>query len=159
MSTAVIPDLDGLIGKPIQDICSLGYSDSSENHCAHFVSHALEIQCATLCGDMKSATRHQGATIRVHELFNNLNGRGAWEDRPEKAPALLIFVTAAANVHQGQMRNVPQKHVGIFYQNSVYNYSNTLHRVVRDATVDLFHDKFKRAYRGPNVSLFYGMIP
>lgn len=159
MPLAVEIDLESLVGKPIKNICTLGYDDSSENHCAHFVSHALEIQCATLCGDMKFDTRHKGATIRVHELFNNLNQRGAWDDRPQKATALLVFVTAAGNVRQNQMQNVPQKHVGILYNGGVYNYSNTLHRVVRDASVDLFHGKFKRAYRGPDVSLYYGIIP
>lgn len=155
--TAIMADLQTLVGKPIKDICSLGYDDSSENHCAHFVSHALGIRCATLCGDMKFQTRHQGATIKVHELFNNLTQRGPWEARPKGGAQVLIFVTSAKNVRQNVMSNVPQKHVGIVYNNGVHNYSNTLHRVICDASVDIFHNKFEHSYHGGDISLFYGV--
>lgn len=157
--TVTAANLQGFLGKPIKDICSLGFDDGAENHCAHFVSHALGIHCATLCGDMKFATRHKGATIKVHELFNNLTQRGSWQDRPKGGSPVLIFVTSASNVTNNQMANVPQKHVGIACDSGVYNYSNTLHRVICDASIELFHSKFKHAYHGSDISIYYGVIP
>jgi hypothetical protein len=152
-------EFSGVLNKPIKEICSLGYSDSSENHCAHFVSHALGIKYGILCGDIKFETRHQGATIKVYELFNNLTQRGPWDGRPKGEVTLLIFVTSAKNVTGNSMANVPQKHVGISCSQGIYNYSNTLHRVVLDPSVERFHNKFQHSYRGGDISLYYGVIP
>lgn len=70
---------------------------------------------------------------------------------------LLIFVLAARNVVGNTMLNVPQKHVGIHFDGKVYNFSNSQHKVVVDATVDAFHAKFKALYAGGDISLFYGV--
>lgn len=151
--------LQGYVGKPISDICSNGFSASSQNHCAHFVSHALGIKLGMLCGDMTYATRKTGASIRCDELYNRLALRGKWEDRPAMADGLLIFVLSAANIVNGQMSAVPQKHVGIHYGGVVFNFSNSQHKVVADATVDAFHKKFKNSYAGNDISLYYGVAP
>ncbi|HLJ89275.1 MAG TPA: hypothetical protein VKZ53_20820 [Candidatus Angelobacter sp.] len=158
MASLVAPSLDTFLGKPIKDICTVGYDDGAQNHCAHFVSHALEIKNGILCGDMKFDTRHQGTTIKVHELFNSLSQRGPWEESPKGASSLLVFVTSAKNVSNNRMSNVPQKHVGIYLNGGVYNYSNTRHQVVLDASLDIFHDKFKKTYHGKDISLYYGVI-
>lgn len=39
------------VGKSVEEICPFGYGrkKDNQNHCAHFVSHALNIQVGTLC--------------------------------------------------------------------------------------------------------------
>lgn len=155
-----IADLNAYVGKPISEICDKGYHPDSENHCAHFVSHALGIQIGTLCGDMNYATRHSGATLRVNELYNGLSSRGPWETRSSAATGLLIFVTDAdRNMRNRLMGQNPQKHVGIWLMGSIWNYSNSHHAVVRDVSVETFHAKFKRTYHGKSISLYYGEVP
>ena len=157
--SAPLPDLHGYVGKSITDLCSNHYDTPSQSHCAHFVSHVLNIKLGTLCGDMAFKTRRTGASIRCNELFNLLNDRGRWEERQATVDGLLIFVTSAKNVVNNFMRDAPQKHVGIYYGGRVYNFSNGHHRVVVDPTVDEFHNKFKHVYRGGDISLFYGVAP
>ncbi|WP_189045886.1 hypothetical protein [Aliidongia dinghuensis] len=153
-------DLDAYLGKPIAKICDRGYHPDAENHCAHFVSHALGITIGTLCGDMNYATRHTGATIRVNELYNGLRSRGPWDNRPPGTDGLLIFVTDAnRNMINNRMGQGPQKHVGICYMGKIWNYSNGRHAVVRDASVESFHLKFKRTYHGTSISLYFGEVP
>lgn len=154
-----LPSLLAYVGKPIADICSNGFSSSSQNHCAHFVSHALDIQIGMLCGDMAWATKKTGASIRCDELFNGLSTTGSWDDKPAVDDGLLIFVLSARNVLNGMMLNVPQKHVGIHYSGQVFNFSNGQHKVVVDPSVEAFHNKFKHSYAGSDISLFYGVAP
>lgn len=156
---ASLPDLMAYVGKPIADICNNGFSSPSQNHCAHFVSHALDIQIGMLCGDMNFATRKTGGSIRCDELFNGLASTGPWEERPSIDNGLLIFVLSAGNVLNGRMLNVPQKHVGIHYAGQIFNFSNSQHKVVVDSSVEAFHHKFKHSYAGNDISLFYGVAP
>jgi len=161
-SLTALASLEGYVGKSIGDICGNGYAPASENHCAHFVGHALGIKLGLLCGNMgqDSKTRSTGASIRVHELYNQLAHRGKWEDKPASGDGLLIFVISAANVVRGIMNNIPKKHVGIHFGGQVFHYSNTQNKVVVESSVDVFHDKFKRNY-GPrtDISLFFGVAP
>jgi hypothetical protein len=150
--------LEAFVGQGIGDICSNDFSSTAQNHCAHFVSHALAIQLGMLCGDMAFKTRHTGASIRCDELYNGLKTKGPWSDKPAAADGLLIFVLASTNVVGGVMQNVPQKHVGIHFSGKVYNFSNGRHQVVSDPTVAVFHSKFKSIYAG-DVALFYGAAP
>jgi hypothetical protein len=152
-------ELQTYVGKTIADICTNNFSSPSQNHCAHFVSHALGIKLGMLCGDMTFKTRKTGASIRCDELYNRLISRGPWEDKPAFADGLMIFVTSAKNVVSGAMTNIPQKHVGIHYGGRVFNFSNSQRKVVVDASVELFHAKFKNAYAGSDISLFYGAAP
>jgi len=151
--------LQDYVGKSIADICTNGFSSPTQNHCAHFVSHAHGIQLGMLCGDMSFKTRKTGASIRCDELYNRLNTKGKWDDRPTLSDGLLIFVLSARNVVNGMMLNVPQKHVGIHFSGKVYNFSNSQHKVVADATVETFHNKFKHTYAGKDISLFFGVAP
>jgi hypothetical protein len=154
-----LPDLLAYVGKPIGDVCDNEFSSPAQNHCAHFVSHALDIQIGMLCGDMTFATRKTGASIRCDELFNGLRSTGPWAKRPKIDDGLLIFALSAKNVVKGRMLNVPQKHVGIHYSGQVFNFSNGQHKVVVDASVDSFHNKFKHIYAGKDISLFHGVAP
>jgi hypothetical protein len=154
-----LASLSAYVGKPIADICSNGFSSPSQNHCAHFVSHALDLQIGMLCGDMTWATKKTGASIRCDELFNGLSATGPWEEKPEVDDGLLIFVLSARNVLNGRMLNTPQKHVGIFFSGQVFNFSNGQHKVVIDVSVEAFHNKFKHSYAGNDISLFYGVAP
>ncbi len=149
--------LQGYVGKSIADICTTGLTSPTQNHCAHFVSHALGIQLGMLCGDMAYKTRHTGASIRCDELYNRLAQTGPWDERPAASDGLLIFVLSASHVINGTMMNVPQKHVGIYCYGQVYNFSNTQHKVVADPSVEVFHKKFKLTYAGNDISLFYGV--
>lgn len=148
-------DLAAYVGKSIAEICPNGFSSQGQNHCAHFVSHALGLQLGMLCGDMARKTKGTGASIRCDELFNRLARRGPWQEHPEPADGLLVFVTAARNVHRNSMLNVPQKHVGVHFGGKIYNFSNSQHKVVVDPTVEAFHTKFKHAYAGRDIALFY----
>lgn len=154
-----LSDLMAYVGKGIADICPNGFTSSSQNHCAHFVSHALDIQIGMLCGDMEYATRRTGASIRCDELYNGLTLKGPWDKKPVADDGLLIFVLSARNIVSGRMLNVPQKHVGIHFGGQVFNFSNSQHKVIADPSVEAFHKKFKGAYAGKDISLFYGVAP
>jgi len=159
-NTLSLSVLEGYVGKGIKDICTTSFDSSTENHCAHFASHALGLSIGTLCGSMKWDTRGTGASIRCDELYNGLTQKGEWADRPtDKEDGMLVFVLSASGVSNGVMRAIRQKHVGILYGGKVYNYSNGKNKVVADASVTDFHDKFKKAYAGKDISLFYGVAP
>jgi hypothetical protein len=151
------PNIAAYVGKSIGDICENHYNTTHQNHCAHFVSHALSIQLPILCGDMKFETRHTGATIRCHELFNQLVDRGTWNKRPKGRSPLLIFIISAAQVRNNIMHNVPQKHVGIYFSGPVYNYSNMHQKVVTDQSVDAFFKQIDNLYTADDISLYYGV--
>lgn len=152
-------DLQGYVGKSIAQICNNGFTATSQSHCAHCVSHILGIQTATLCGDMRYNTRRNGATIRCDELYNGLLKKGPWDKRPTPENGLLIFCTSARSVAGGWMTNVPQKHVGIYHSGKVFNYSNTLHKVVVEQSVKAFFDKLDARYLADDIALFYGVAP
>ena len=155
--TTSLADLQAFVGKPIANICNKGFSSASQNHCAHFVSHALGIKFGMLCGDMKFETRKTGASIRCDELFNRLALRGPWEQKPQITDGILIFVLSAKHVNGNVMSNHPQKHVGIHHSGRVFNFSNSQGKVVVDTTVEAFHSKFKTIYSGGDISLFFGV--
>lgn len=150
-------DLQAFVGKSIGDICSNGFSATTQNHCAHFVSHALRISLGICCGDMKYETRKTGASIRCDELFNRLDRTGPWAECPQHADGILIFVLSAKYVSGKMMSNHPQKHVGIHHSGKVFNFSNSQGKVVVDPTVEAFHAKFRSIYSGGDISLFFGV--
>lgn len=152
-------ELQAYVGKPIGEVCKNGFSSPSQNHCAHFVSHALGIQLGMLCGDMAYKTRKSGASIRCDELYNRLSSTGPWASKPSQCDGLLIFVTSAKNVTNEIMTNSPQKHVGVHFGGTVFNFSNSQHKVIVDSTVEAFHAKFRSSYSGGDVSLYFGVYP
>lgn len=160
MSKTSLSALQGYVGKGITDICTTSFDSATENHCAHFVSHVLDLSIGTICGSMKWATRGTGVSIRCDELYNGLTQKGKWEDRPtDKEDGMLVFVLSARGVSNGVMQAIRQKHVGILYDGKVFNYSNSKKKVVADASIDDFHEKFKKTYAGKDISLFFGVAP
>ncbi len=150
-------DLQTLVGKPIDHFCQNGFTASNINHCAHFVSHALELSFSYHCQE-HTAGSAQGANIRVHEVFAQCPLVGAWSDA-DLTQMQLIFVTRATHVDLGrkEMVNHPQKHIGIFKDGMVYHYSNSRDKVVKQP-VDDFFDTFEAIYVGTQ-GLFFGLIP
>lgn len=154
MNTVSAAILDAYVGKGMGEICANHFDSPSQNHCAHFVSHALGLQLGLLCGDMEYATRRTGASIRCDEVFNRLASRGPWASAPGVTDGLLCFVTNPGNVTNNVMANVPQKHVGIVWGGAVYNFGNTQHMVRKEPTVEAFRTRLDGVYRG-GVSLYF----
>ena len=145
------------INKPISDICSNGYHKSSDNHCAHFVSHILGFRfgfkCSAMTGKGESAN---AANIRVQEVFARCPEIGKWTDKPLSTISCLAFVTSAANVNLSTktMINHPRKHIGVFHNGKIYHYSNS-----RDKVVEQTPEAFARHYSGADITVYYGTMP
>lgn len=153
--------LDNYKGKNITEICPFKYNEG--NQCAHFVSHAVGIGIGATCKNASWANKHNkdianGASIRANEVFNNCPERGLWEKRDASIVGCLIFVTDASNVKNNSMVDVPQKHVGVYLNGTIYHYSNT-HGKVETDTPETWLAKFDKIYKGDNISLFYGKFP
>ncbi len=148
--------LEDTLGHSIDHFCANGFVNPSENHCAHFVCHVLAVDagydCRTHTGKLQP-----GASLRVHELFANCPRVGRFKDVP--AGICMIFVTEKGNVNlaEHRMRNVPQKHVGLFDGAHVYHYSNTQDQVVRQTAAE-FLARFDAVYAGDQ-ALYFGTLP
>lgn len=150
-------DLESYLGKDIKDICQNDFDDPNLNHCAHFASHALKLSFSFSCAQMTGGS-HPTANIRVHEVFARCPRVGKWDDA-DTSQIQLVFVIRkdACNIAAKTMQNIPQKHVGIFCDGFVYNYSNGNDQVVK-VTVDDFYQRFQSIYAGDQ-GLFFGEIP
>jgi len=148
--------LSETLGQTISDFCRNGFTASNENHCAHFVCHVLEVDTGYDCRT-HTGRNHPGACIRVQELFAECPQVGWFEDAP--SVPCIAFVTAKSNVdlEAHTMRNVPQKHVGIYDGTHIYHYSNTRDIVVRQKPEE-FLERFQAIYSGDQ-GLFYGTMP
>ena len=147
--------LDGYLGKNIATLCLNGYADHDENHCAHFVSHVLGFRFGYGCGDMRMGPC-PSVCIRVHELFSKCPEVGNWSAKSLLLMYCLVFITNANNVNlkTKTMENVPRKHVGIYYDGTIWHYSNT-----RDQVVWQTPEEFSNHYAAPSNSMFYGTTP
>ena len=148
--------LSQTVNKTIGDLCRNNFNTATDNHCAHFVCHVLELDDGYDCKTHKNGS-HKGACIRVQELFAVCPQVGSWNNAPQGMK--IVFVTDSGNVDLAAhtMRNVPKKHVGIFSDGYVYHYSNTQDVVIRQKPED-FLTRFQGAYGG-NQKLFYGTFP
>jgi hypothetical protein len=148
-------ELTGYLGQNISQICGIGYADPDDNHCAHFVCHALGYQFGFTCGNMKTGTGTP-ANIRVQEVFPRCPAVGTWASRPATVTVCMVFITNASNVNLGSktMNNVPRKHVGIFLAGNIWHYSNSQHQVVRQTP-----QEFSSHYAPPDNAMFYGTMP
>jgi hypothetical protein len=149
--------LEGLLGKNINAICPNNFHQANENHCAHFVSHVLEIPASFNCKEYKGGAK-PGANIRVHEVFG-LCPRVGTKAQMDMGREQIVFVTLAANVNVATktMINIPQKHMGIYSGGHVYHYSNTGDKVVKQTLAD-FETTFQNAYSGVQ-GIFFGHFP
>ena len=146
--------LNAFVGKPIGEICPNGFDNDADNHCAHFVSHVLGYQFGVTCLTM-SHGQQPGANIRVQEIFPRCLTVGTWDSRPSTLTSCLVFITRASNVNLATkvMNNVPRKHIGIFVGGSIWHYSNSQHKVVRQTP-----EQFSHHYTPPDNAMFYGSL-
>jgi hypothetical protein len=148
--------LIALVGKHIRDICTVGYTSDSDNHCAHFVSHVLGYQFGVTCRTMANGPGTP-ASIRVQDVFSHCLQVGEWDNRPVPLYWGLVFITNARNVNlrTQHMVNVPRKHVGIYFNfGRIYHYSNA-HRHVMSQTPE----QFSHHYAAPDNAMFWGSAP
>jgi hypothetical protein len=147
--------LDGYLGKAIGEICPNAYASTADNHCAHFVAHALGYKFGVTC-QMMGNGKGVGATLRVQELFPKCPSVGVWSLRPAALTTCLVFITRAANVNLAGkvMANVPRKHVGILFGGFIWHYSNSQQQVVKQTP-----SQFALHYPSPDNAMFYGSLP
>ena len=140
--------LDTYLGKNINAICPAHYK--AENHCAHFVSHVLNLRFGALCH------AKTGVNIRVQELFAKCQKIEQLIECRSIAVPQLVFITGEHNVNmqRHEMVNVPKKHVGIASGPFVWHYSNLQQRAVKE-TLDKFLNHYPKQYNG----LWLGSIP
>ena len=153
MAFVTLDQLRNFEGQGIVKICDGGYTDAAYNHCAHFVSHALGYSFGFTCKGMTNKGTSP-ANIRVHELFAHCPKVGLWADF--KGTQCLAFVTDASNVNlkTKTMANVPKKHVGIYLDGTIWHYSNSKDKVVKQTP-----EEFAKHYAGKSITVFYGTPP
>jgi hypothetical protein len=147
--------LDGYLGKNISELCPNRYTSAADNHCAHFVSHVLGFRFGLTCGNMGHGPG-PSANIRVRELFPKCPMVGNWSTKPVVLIYCLVFITNANNVNlqTKTMVNVSRKHVGIYYNGTIWHYSNSRRQVVSQTP-----EAFSKHYPAPNNAMFYGTMP
>ena len=154
--------LDTFKGNDISEICPCGFDDDDQNHCAHFVSHVLELNdslkigltCAQMTSEGKKLkAQGAGACLRVNEVFNFC------EDIPvPDESGCLIYITKLANVKKdGTMGDMPQKHIGIYFKGEVWHYSNSDQEVERWTKADWISKL--DAHYGKHTVVKYTVIP
>lgn len=141
-----------------------GVEAKDENHCAHFVSHVLQIRVGTLCSTAFWDSRGSvdGVTMRVDELFAACPSRGIISigekgiDSPKEA--CLVFVASSKFVKDEgqQLTQGPQKHVGIWFQDQVWQYSNGKKKVT-PISIDDFSKIYDRTRKSS--TLLFGEFP
>ena len=148
-------DLNQYLGDNISVICGNNYAQPHDNHCAHFVSHALNYSFGYTCWAATGGTSRPGANLRVHEVFRLCPNVGRWADKPESLRTCLVFVTGSVHVDLANktMDNVPKKHIGIFIDGTIWHYSNANHKVMTQVP-----DDFAKHYPGQGFELFYGEL-
>lgn len=110
----------------------------------------LQLEFGYTCGQGGK----KGRNIRVQEVFAKCPDVGKFDDRPTET--CLVFVTKPSNVHLGSkvLDNVPKKHIGIYYNGTIWHYSNSRSRVVTQVP-----DEFIKHYPNQTNALFYGTFP
>lgn len=144
-----LPTLNSYIGHPIEKICPFGYQ--ADNHCAHFVSHVLQLGVGLTC----APSRAGAACVRVQELLPQCGNVHEVRECPTTGEG-LIFVSHKANF-QGSpvtIQNVPKKHVGIMFNGWIWHYSNSKHKVVVQSVGEFLHH-----YPSRQNALWYGSLP
>jgi hypothetical protein len=147
--------LSGFLGKSIAQICPNGFTSEAHSHSAHFVGHALGYAFGATC-HLIGSRNGPAATRRVQEIFSACQRVGVWSLRPSTLGTCLVFITRASNVNlPGKvMANAPRKHVGIFVDGSVWHYSSSQRKVVKETLA-----RFSLHYPAPDNAMFYGSLP
>jgi hypothetical protein len=161
-------DIGRSLHKKISDLCPLSIArNTTQNHCAHYVSHIMGYELpGPTCKNFSFADKQnpaRGATLRVDDLFSKSPSVGLLASKPTTLLECLIFVTLASNVTTVggslMMGNNPKKHVGILSDGKVWNYSNTNQKAVADLLAT-FQSKFIATYqtKGTTVEFYYGEL-
>lgn len=152
--------LNSFLGKSMAEICPSGYADTSNNHCAHFVGHALDITAGLTCHGMTSGKKRKGeaASLRVQEIFAVCPSLAEYDNKTMAGKRGLMFVSAPSSfVTTGTkttIRNVPKKHIGIFLNGTIWHYSNSRNKVVTQTPA-----QFIKHYSGQTNALWFGTLP
>ena len=152
------PVLTPYVGQRIDEICGrYGRVGDSFNHCAHFVSHALQLRLpgAALCSNVEGTTypyaeRRNGFCIRVNQVYNSLANREAWP-AGDVSGNYIIVATIPANIVERDppaVGTMSRKHIGFYVSGDVIHYSNTRDRVVMQRL-----DDFRNHYGATTVLL------
>jgi hypothetical protein len=155
MSIINLPaELPKYVGKNIRHICPNNFISNTSNHCAHFVGHVMGYTFGYCCKGQTGIGQGKGASIKVHEIFNNCQKVGEWANKP--AGSCLAFVTDAStvNLDTKRMINIPKKHVGIYCDGCIYHYSNSKEKVVA-----VQPPEFGKHYYGSNIKVYFGTFP
>ena len=126
-------DLDAYLGKNISEICRNGFHTHSLNHCAHFVSHVTNMSFGYTCASQtkdKEGQKLVGACIRVQEIFPRCKKGGNF------------------------MCNVHKKHIGIYIGHTIWHYSNTKNKVIKQLDT-----QFANHYPGRGYAMYFGKPP
>jgi hypothetical protein len=152
-------NLDTYLGQSLVDFCGkYGSVGDNQNHCAHFVSHVLQLRIpgAALCSNVGGssytyAERRNGFCIRVNQIFNSCSNRARWDDKSVPSGVCFVVATLEANIESedpltiGEMK---KKHIGFYTAGHVYNYGNTNDKVRKTPLAD-----FKRHYGAKTILL------
>ena len=147
------------IGKGMSEICPSGYAKTSNNHCAHFVGHALDITVGLTCHGMADRKKRKGerASLRVHEIFASCPQVSEY-DMSMKTGRGLMFVSGKSNFKTKggttELRNVPKKHIGVFLNGTIWHYSNSRNKVITQTP-----EQFIKHYSNQKNALWFGTLP
>lgn len=122
--------LNGYFHKNIKDICINSYTANTDNHCAHFVNHAMLYNVGFRCKGMAGKGEGDGASIRVNEIFRFCPKIGVWKDKPAGDCLASITSTDNVNIASKFMGTRPRKHIGVFCGGSICHNSNSKNTVV-----------------------------
>ena len=151
-----LEQLDSWLDKGMKDICLNGYSNEADNHCAHFVAHALNLNFGYTCHNHVGGTQ-PGANLRVHEIFARCPTTSQISQCGGGLTG-IIFVSGQRNFSTSggtaTLANVPKKHVGLLLNDTVWHYSNTQNKVIKQPMSQfLFH------YSKQTNALWIGSLP
>lgn len=144
--------LNSYVDKNIKDICLFGFTDDSKNHCAHFVSHVLDLNFGYTCKG--------GANLRVHEIFQRCPRVYEFNSCPSVISG-LIFVSQIRNFRNGRgghriSLGDGRRHIGIIYNGNIWHYSNksSNEKVIVEQMIHFIHH-----YRRQTNALWFGEFP
>lgn len=133
--------LDALLGQTVDDFCQkFGSIADEHNHCAHFVSHVLQLRIpgAALCTNIVVTKetykdRKTGFCIRVNQVFNSCSGRAYFANDTQPTTRFIV-ATIKGNIESKNPLKIGShrmKHIGFLTDSDVYHYSNTNDEVVK----------------------------
>jgi hypothetical protein len=152
-------NLETYLGQSVKDFCGkYGDVGDSENHCAHFVSHVLQLRIpgAALCSNVAGSgysyeERRKGFCIRVDQVFNSCKNRAYWNDKALPSQVCFMVATIESNVGSKDPLTIgamSKKHIGFYRAGWVYNYGNKNDKVRKASVAD-----FKLHYGGKTILL------